>query len=543
MIKLFLLLLILKYSFLIAYAQVTQNWVTSYNGPPGNGTDIAYSIAVDGSGNVYVTGGSDGSGNFQDYATIKYNSSGVQQWVARYNGPGNNSDVANSIAVDGSGNVYVTGESLGSGTSYDYATIKYNSAGVQQWVQRYNGPGNLSDIAYSLAIDASGNVYVTGTATVSAIDWNYATIKYNTSGVQQWVQIYNGTGISRGIAHSIAVDGSGNVYVKGESLGSGTSYDYATIKYNTSGVQQWVQRYNGPPGNGVDIAYSIAVDGSGNVYVTGGSSGGSVIYDDYATIKYNSTGVQQWVQRYNDPGNGYDVAHSIAVDGAGNVYVTGGSQVFGTMYDYATIKYNSAGVQQWVQRYPGPQYQYEMSNYSMVLDGSGNVYVTGGSSYDYATIKYNTSGVQQWVQRYNGLGNGADIAYSIAIDGSGNVFVTGNSYGGSGTSYDYATIKYSQPVEIKKISNSVPERFTLYQNYPNPFNPTTTIKFDVPFTSNVIITVYDVLGREVTKLIDEKLTSGSYETKFDASNLPSGMYFYKLETNGFSETKKMMLVK
>ncbi len=84
-------------------------------------------------------------GTNTDYATIKYNSSGVQQWIARYNGPGNYSDYASSIAVDGSGNVYVTGRVLVAATDIDYATIKYNSSGVQQWVTRYNGPGNGYD--------------------------------------------------------------------------------------------------------------------------------------------------------------------------------------------------------------------------------------------------------------------------------------------------------------------------------------------------------------------------------------------------------------
>ena len=133
------------------------------------------------------------------------------------------------------------------------------------------------------------------------------------------------------------------------TFGSGTNYDYATIKYNSSGVMQWVQTYNGP-GNVSDIAYSIAVDGSGNVYVTGYSSQGGT-NSDYATIKYNSSGVQQWVQRYNGPGNGVDGAYSIAVDGSGNVYVTGQSYGGGTSLDYATIKYNSSGVQQWVATY------------------------------------------------------------------------------------------------------------------------------------------------------------------------------------------------
>ncbi|MBI2303339.1 MAG: SBBP repeat-containing protein [Chloroflexi bacterium] len=98
-----------------------------YNGP-GNSTDEARAMAVDGSGNVYVAGVSAGSDGYFDYATIKYDTGGNQVWVARYNGPGNADDMARALAVDGAGNVYVTGYSAGIGTSSDYATIKYSAS-------------------------------------------------------------------------------------------------------------------------------------------------------------------------------------------------------------------------------------------------------------------------------------------------------------------------------------------------------------------------------------------------------------------------------
>jgi len=370
-----------------------------------------------------------------------------EKWVARYNGPGNGLDRANAIAVDGSGNVYLTGWSEGSGTDYDYATIKYSAGGKQLWVKRYNGPGNGSDHAHAIAVESSGNVYVTGGSEGSDTKEDYATIKYSTNGKQLWVNTYNGPAKGNNNASAIAVDDAGNVYVTGYSKGSGTDYDYATIKYSTNGKQLWVNRYNGPA-NGIDWAWRIAVDGSGNVYITGDSMGSGIQDDfDYTTIKYSASGKQLWVKRYNGTGNGFNATRAIAVDGSGNVYVTGLSEGLGTKEDFATIKYSTNGKQLWVKRYNGPGNSYK-SDYAtdIAVDSSGNVYVTGksegsGAKVDYATIKYSTNGKQLWVKRYSGPAKGDNSAWAIAVDSSSNVYVTGGS-DGSGTESDYATIKY-----------------------------------------------------------------------------------------------------
>jgi len=430
------------------FPQVTEQWVMRYDGPVSR-EDRAKSITVDNPGDVYVTGYSASSSsspyNF-DYLTIKYNSSGVEQWTARYNGTGDGEDKAEAIAVDSSGNSYITGASEGLGSAADYVTIKYNSSGVQQWASVYNGPGNTGDWAQALVIDNSGNVYVTGYSASSNIfpyNFDYATLKYNSLGEEQWVARYNGPANAEDLAYAIAVDDSGNVYVTGESSDSLTYTDYATVKYNSSGVQDWVERYDGAVY--YDIGIDIGLDNAGNVYVTGESYSLNTDYD-YVTLKYDNGGVQKWIAKYNGTGNSYDYPNDMVVDGFGNVYVTGKSG-----YDYGTIKYNNSGIQQWVSFYNGTGDGYDEAH-AIALDNTGNVYVTGESwgaganAKDYATVKYNNDGEEQWVMRYNGPVDD-DIVIDIEVDSSNSVYVTGYS-ADSGTDWDYVTIKYSQGVSV-----------------------------------------------------------------------------------------------
>jgi hypothetical protein len=106
-----------------------------------------------------------------------------------------------------------------------------------------------------------------------------------------------------------------------------------------------------------------------------------------------------------------------------------------------------------------------------------------------------------------------------------------------------ASIVYESTYGIKQISEEIPNSYSLQQNYPNPFNPSTIIRFQIKDSKFVNLIVYDILGKEVSTLVNEKLNTGEYEVTFDGSNLSSGMYFYKLQAGEFNEMKKMVLVK
>src|SRR5438552_221638 len=174
---------------------------------------------------------------------------GAQLWVNRYVGPGNSFDLATSIGVSPDGaRVFVTGESYGS-SSVDYATVAVDSAnGTTLWSARYNGPVDSYDEAFSLGVSPDGSkVYVTGESPGSGSGFDYTTIAYDASnGAALWIARYNGPGKSSDIAHSLSVSPDGSrVYVTGESVGASTGADYATVAYDASnGAQVWVRRYN-----------------------------------------------------------------------------------------------------------------------------------------------------------------------------------------------------------------------------------------------------------------------------------------------------------
>ncbi len=155
-----------------------QEWVRRYS---HSGDDYPIAVAIDREGNVVVSGYSRGSGTGFDYATIKYSGAGVPLWTNRYDGPANATDVPHGLAVDSQGNVFATGYSLDIGVNKDYATVAYSSAGVALWTNRYNGPGNRVDEAYAVAVDAGGNVYVTGASDGGTSRFDYTTIAYSST--------------------------------------------------------------------------------------------------------------------------------------------------------------------------------------------------------------------------------------------------------------------------------------------------------------------------------------------------------------------------
>ena len=124
------------------------------------------------------------------------------------------------------------------------------------------------------------------------------------------------------------------------------------------------------------------------------------------------------------------------------------------------------------------------------------------------------------------------------------IFIAGNGgFPNVGSKMFVDDLAWSNSSDVKELGNGIPDEFALMQNYPNPFNPSTTIRYSIPEASFATVKVYDMLGKEVATLVNEEQSAGNYEVDFNAAGLSSGMYFYKLQTDNFVETKKMLLLK
>lgn len=154
-----------------------------------------------------------------------------------------------------------------------------------------------------------------------------------------------------------------------------------------------------------------------------------------------------------------------------------------------------------------------------------------------------TNGGTNWVRWNNGMPNATQVqqmAYIDSIAANGKFFVVAATFG---RSIYYREISGDDPIGITQNQTGIPKSFALSQNYPNPFNPVTKIKFDIPVQGNVNLTIFDIAGKEIAQLLNSDMKPGSYTYEYNGLNMASGVYFYRLRTGSYTETKKMMLVK
>jgi uncharacterized delta-60 repeat protein len=434
-------------------------------------------------------------------------------------------DYCADMAVDCHGNIVVVGttipEKVQPPNHDDFLIVKYNSSGDTLWTKRYNL--TVADDAYGVTTDHADNIFVVGCIFNDSTNADIHIVKYDPDGNILWTRTYsNGERDIGEFGYGVVIDSRNNIVVVG------TAYynlgDYITLKYDSSGNLLWIRSYNG---GWEDYAQDVAVDDSDNVIVTGYSDSG--INWDWCTIKYTPDGNALWIKRYDATID--DWAHGVSVDKEENIIVVGEIR---PVYKScgAIVKYNPQGDTLWTKFFTDALQPTNVGSFADVTtDDRDNIYLVGNYAGLYIA-KCNSSGDTLWTFRYN-----EGEASGIALDGLGNIIVAGT------TNQNYLTIKIKDLVNLVDDELFVPRKFILYPNYPNPFNPRTAISYQLATSSYVTLKVYDVLGREVRTLVDQRKPPGMYSIKWDASRYASGMYIARLTAGNYVASQKLLLMK
>lgn len=461
-----------------AQIYLTEEWVHTTGIPD----TVDYSASkIDGSGNIYVTTNTISATEKANILTTKYNSSGVIQWEVEKDNADEN-DYGSAVEVDGSGNVYVAAATWASSTNkYDYLIIKYNSSGTQQWTATYNGPGNFYDIPTDIFVDGSGNVYVTGASYGSSTLSDYCTIKYNSSGTQQWVSRYDYSS-DQDIAAILKQAPSGRIVVVGASENAPGSYDFAMVKYNQNTGAQITSNRNSASGTGFDQVYGADVDASGNIYITGRAS---VVDEGFnmKTVKLDTSLAVVWSKNYDFAGLD-DESHGVIVDLDNNVYITGWVTNADGSKSFETIKYNSSGTPQWQREESSPN---GLDAYGLKLSSivDGNIVVAGnidnGASLDYLTVIYNSDGERLWLEQYDSPDKDDDKVNFVKADLDGVFYIGGKTY--SISTSTNRLIKYNSNAFIIPPDDDMqhPSIYTFFENKGQLLDTDEELAVDVKF--------------------------------------------------------------
>jgi len=448
----------------LVFAQLDTVWLRSFDGG-GCQEDMFSDVFVDDSGNVYIAGTAWTSGSGTDIVVEKLSAEGAVVFSARYDGRAHLDDSAAAMAVDSAGDVYVCGWTVDTLEEQDMVTLKFSPEGRLVWARTWSRAHNRNDAALALCLDHLGRVIVTGYCS-DTIPGNvdYCTICYNgVSGDTVWVRYYNRTPENdEDIACSVCVDDSNNVFVTGTSYDDGTDYDICTIRYRVDGSQAWVRRKNNWPWMGDDYGVKVVFDPVTRTVVVGG-----IVWDDnqdynYFTMKYSRNGDSVWARTYNRyPANDEDLLSAVAVDRSGNVFVTGSSFDNSTDYDIATVGYSVQGVPLWSRRYDAEQM--EDGGFDIAVDSLGDVIVTGTvetaqNFEDIAVLKYSSSGEVIYSYQWdNPVSHDEDWGYRGEVCEDGHIIVCGTTYSES-TDADIVVFKFFEIMhDLGLIGLVIPE--------------------------------------------------------------------------------------
>jgi hypothetical protein len=419
--------------------------------------------------------------------------------------------------------------------------IKTDGEGNIEWTRTYGGSN--SDVGFCVKPTSDSGFVVCGffTGAGRSTSDGYI-IKTDASGDTVWTGRYGGSG-SESFAE-ITQTADGGYIAAGYKLESdGYNSDIYVVKVDSVGTIMWSREYGNPSFE--DHAKSIVQTSDGG-YIICGATGGIGTGPDVWLIKTDSDGNVEWSRTYGD--DGYDGGFSLDQTSDGGYIIAGFKTILIEPYhhDLYLIKTSSDGTVQWERTYgesgsDRANSVRETSDGGFITTGAMETPVAGGC--DIYAVKTNGNGNMEW---FNTIRiNDFDMGICVRQTADGNFVIAGSTALDLSHINDAFLLKMSSGVVgiEGESANIAPDEFRLPRNYPNPFNSETQIEFYLSENSDVSIEIFNILGERIADLLNETLISGKHVIRWDASDQPSGVYFYRINTDGNSFSKKMLFLK
>ncbi len=418
--------------------------------------------------------------------------------------------------------------SFGAGNG-DAWLIKTNSNGDTLWARTYGAGGGSYEAAHSVYQTSDGGFILAGSVFAGS-SGNVYLVKTEANGVAEWTRTYGGGSTEN--AYSVMQTNDGGYIFCGDtrSFHSGFGSSVWLVRTNSNGDTLWTKVYGGSSYQG---GYSVKQTTDDGFIVTGSYNNGAPNSTDVWLLKTDANGDTLWTKTFGgiDSQEGHDVLQTN--DGG---FLIAGTQSWSGIW---LIRTNSTGDTLWTKTYPG---SLERGNCLSQTPDNGFVITGSDINGDLLVVRTDQNGAILWSSTYGG--SNADGGSAVVPVNGGGYIVCGSTESSGAGNADIWLIRLDSDGSVSVDEQiSTVNQFQLNQNYPNPFNPSTKISWQISVGGHQTLKIYDVLGNEVVTLVDEYKPAGSYEIDFNAIELNSGVYFYKLISGTYSETRKMMLIK
>ena len=483
-------------------------WTRTYG---GGGSEIAYSVQQTTDGGYIIAGYTDSFGaGSADFYLVKTDSNGDTLWTRTYGGT--DSDQSRSVQQTTDGGYIIAGytSSFGAG-GYDFYLVKTDADGNTLWTRTYGGSG--TDQGYSVQQITDGGYIIAGiTGSFGAGSADFYLVKTDANGDSLWTRTYGGSGTDQGYSVDQTTDGGYIVAGYTESFGAG-SWDFYLVKTDADGDTLWTRTYGG---SSYDCGWSVQQTPDDGYIIAG------------YTMSFGAGGIDFYLVKVAGESSLPDVTIEIVPDNPPVIVPQGGS--FGFTGSLTNNIEDPQVVDAWAMAI-GPEKEtygpFKMLN-DVELD-----------PYEIRSRQFN-----QRVANLAPLGFYTYIAYcgdypSTVIDSS---FFEVEVIAGPSTEASEAGWVLTGSFSEGEFTD-LPSEFALLSNYPNPFNAQTVIGYQLPMSSSVKLEVYNLLGSKVATLVNGEQEAGYKSVTWDASEVSSGIYFYKLTAGEFREVKRMTLLK